>query len=330
MDGWQWTGSVQRRLPANMVVEAQYVGSHWENEMFEADINHCLRTSLEAVRPRGRFRSFRASASARADPEPACTPVFRTTRQCTVLLKKPFGYGVSADVSYTWSRLKDDMDTSGWGNQFGAVYYQDAFNPSANYAVSNFDRPNSFKGSISIRDTAGKRTPIPELGSSGCGDRRLASVNFLHSRIGISVHCGYELCADSVRRAGRMRSGIPTWLGIHMRSISRSTNGSTSSLTQRQQPNTFGNNPRNSLRGPDLTDVDFSLAKTWGMPGWEQGKLQLRMDAINVLNHPSFRNPSNDLNPNALTSGVPDPSVGAISGTTITGRIVQLSARFSF
>jgi hypothetical protein len=34
MDGWQWTGSVQRRLPANMVLEAQYVGSHWENEMF--------------------------------------------------------------------------------------------------------------------------------------------------------------------------------------------------------------------------------------------------------------------------------------------------------
>jgi hypothetical protein len=94
--------------------------------------------------------------------------------------------------------------------------------------------------------------------------------------------------------------------------------------------NTFGNNKRNSLRGPRLSDVDFSLAKSWGLPGWEQGKLQLRMDAINVLNHPSFRNPSNNLNPSALTSGVPDPSVGQITGTTITGRIVQLSARFSF
>ena len=62
------------------------------------------------------------------------------------MLHKPMGYGVSADLSYAWSRLKDDMDSSGWGNQFGSVYYQDPFHPSANYAVSNFDRPNSFKG----------------------------------------------------------------------------------------------------------------------------------------------------------------------------------------
>lgn len=94
--------------------------------------------------------------------------------------------------------------------------------------------------------------------------------------------------------------------------------------------NTFGNNKRNSLRGPRLSDVDFSLAKSWGLPGWEQGKLQLRMDAINVLNHPSFRNPNHNLNPSALETQTPDPTVDNITGTTITGRIVQLSARFSF
>jgi hypothetical protein len=94
--------------------------------------------------------------------------------------------------------------------------------------------------------------------------------------------------------------------------------------------NTFGNNKRNSLRGPRLSDVDFSLAKSWGLPGWEQGKLQLRMDAINVLNHPSFRNPNHNLNPSALATQTPDPIVGNITGTTITGRIVQLLARFSF
>jgi hypothetical protein len=89
--------------------------------------------------------------------------------------------------------------------------------------------------------------------------------------------------------------------------------------------NTFGTSSRNSLRGPDLTDVDFSLGKSWSLPRWEQGKLQLRMDAINVLNHPSFINPSNAINSNGSTAGV-----GVISGTAITGRIVQLSARFSF
>jgi hypothetical protein len=54
------------------------------------------------------------------------------------------------------------------------------------------------------------------------------------------------------------------------------------------------------------------------------------MDATNFFNHPSFQNPTNSLNPTALISGIPDPSVGKITATTITGRTVQLSARFSF
>jgi hypothetical protein len=54
------------------------------------------------------------------------------------------------------------------------------------------------------------------------------------------------------------------------------------------------------------------------------------MDAVNFFNHPSFQNPSNNLNPSALSSGVADPSVGKISATTVTGRTIQLSARFSF
>jgi len=83
---------------------------------------------------------------------------------------------------------------------------------------------------------------------------------------------------------------------------------------------TFGNNKRNSLRGPKLTDLDFSLGKTWSLPGWEQGKLGLRMDATNILNHASFRNPDGKITD--LSSG--------LTATTITGRTVQLSARFSF
>ena len=56
--------------------------------------------------------------------------------------------------------------------------------------------------------------------------------------------------------------------------------------------NTFGTNPRNSLRGPDLLNFDFSLAKSWSIPGWESGKLQLRMDANNIFNHPAFSLPN--------------------------------------
>jgi hypothetical protein len=245
------------------------------------------------------------------------------------LLHKPFSYGLAAEVSYTYSRLKDDMDSSGWGEQFGAVYYQDAYNPSSNYAPSNFDRPQSFKGSLvySVPLGRGHQYLSSPLADAALGGWQ-ASADFL-----AESGTPFTVIMNSATPSGSLCNGCalyPDLVG--------NPHASNQSLSQwynqlayaAPAPNTFGNNKRNSLRGPDLTDVDFSLAKSWGIPRWEQGKLQLRMDAINVLNHPSFQNPSNSLNPTALASGTADPSVGRISGTTITGRTVQLSARFSF
>ena len=94
--------------------------------------------------------------------------------------------------------------------------------------------------------------------------------------------------------------------------------------------NTFGTNPRNSLYGPGMVWFDFSMAKSLSMPGWERGKLQIRMDTNNIFNHPAFSGPSSVLNASALLSGTPDTSVGKITGTDGGGRTIQLAARFSF
>jgi hypothetical protein len=99
--------------------------------------------------------------------------------------------------------------------------------------------------------------------------------------------------------------------------------------------NTFGTNGRNSLYGPDLTDIDFSLGKTFAIPGWESANVDIRMDATNFINHPSFGPPNNQLSAAALASGVANPSVGQITqtanpGSGAPGRVVQLYGRFSF
>jgi Carboxypeptidase regulatory-like domain len=335
MNGWQWTAGVQRRLPANMVVEAQYVGSHWNNLHFEADINQVPAGSLlqegpPSNTPAQNLRPFPQFSGIGPGAGGARTGLYTgisNYRAVQFILKKPFSYGLSADVSFTWSQLKDDMDSSGWGNQFGGVYYQDAYTPTANYAVSNFDRPKSFKGSLVYAIPLGK------------------GHQYLSSRVADEVLGGWQASTSFVAE-----SGAPITVVMNNATNSGALDGSwypnlvgnphvsNQSINQwfnqlayaTPAPLTFGNNPRNSLRGPDLTDVDFSLAKTFNMPGWEQGKLQLRMDATNVLNHPSFNLPNNNLNPAALASGIPDPSVGQITSTTIPGRVVQVSARFSF
>ncbi|MGB8989211.1 MAG: carboxypeptidase regulatory-like domain-containing protein, partial [Candidatus Sulfotelmatobacter sp.] len=89
-------------------------------------------------------------------------------------------------------------------------------------------------------------------------------------------------------------------------------------------PGTFGNERRNSLVGPDLSEVDFSFGKNF--PIKEGIALQFRIDGYNIFNHPSFSNPNTGV---AFANGAPTSS-SAITSTTIGPRAFQLNARVSF
>jgi hypothetical protein len=90
---------------------------------------------------------------------------------------------------------------------------------------------------------------------------------------------------------------------------------------------TYGTFRRNSLRGPDLVNLDMSLSKTTAIT--ERLKLEIRGDFFNLLNHAEFANP--DTNP---TDVGPGGTFGQITNTGVPGdereRIIQLAARFSF
>jgi hypothetical protein len=84
-------------------------------------------------------------------------------------------------------------------------------------------------------------------------------------------------------------------------------------------PAAYGNAGRNSIRGPGLSDINFSLGKSFTV--WRESKLEIRCDANNVLNHPSF--------------GQPDAFIGpgheaAITSLTVGGRSAEIIAKFTF
>jgi outer membrane receptor protein involved in Fe transport len=83
----------------------------------------------------------------------------------------------------------------------------------------------------------------------------------------------------------------------------------------------FGNAGRNNLRGPGFKNLDLSLFRTF--PLTEFLKLQLRVEALNALNHPNFANPNVNIS---------DPSTfGFITATTGTAqRSMRVAARLSF
>jgi hypothetical protein len=223
--------------------------------------------------------------------------------------------------------MKDQQDTAGWGSHYGNAVYQDAFNPAANYALSNFNVPQAFKGYVVYQIPLGRGHSV------------------LNDAIGDAVLGGWQASTEFVAQSGNpftvtmnSNTGSGALDGSWFPNLVGNPSVSNQSINQwfnqlayaTPATNTFGKNGRNTLRGPDLVTIDFSLAKTFKIPQWERAGLQVRMDANNILNHPCFALPNASLSSSALASGVPDPSIGRITGTTVNGRYVQLGARFSF
>jgi hypothetical protein len=84
---------------------------------------------------------------------------------------------------------------------------------------------------------------------------------------------------------------------------------------------TEGNLARNIYRNPGMVQVDASVLKNNAIR-WigEQGNLQLRIDFINVLNHPNL---------GPVDFDMADPGFGKVS-TALPARQLQLGLRLSF
>jgi hypothetical protein len=91
--------------------------------------------------------------------------------------------------------------------------------------------------------------------------------------------------------------------------------------------NLIGNGGRNSIRGPGLVDLDFSLFKNnYVRRISETFNAQFRAEMFNVLNHPNFLSPTAAaaiFNQNGASIG----GAGLITGTSTTSRQIQFGLK---
>jgi hypothetical protein len=89
---------------------------------------------------------------------------------------------------------------------------------------------------------------------------------------------------------------------------------------------TYGTFRRNIINGPGIEVMNGSLGKTFDIYPDRGIKLEIRADAFNLLNHPSFgQTGSNVIGPPTSNSGS-----AVINTVTIGGRGMQLYGRISF
>ena len=324
---YQWSFSIQRELPGNILAEAAYVGSHGSGLPFVVDYNEVPANKLGPGDAQSR-RPFPQYLGINGDTFNAIS----NYNSMQLSLNKRLSQGLSFAVNYTWSKMLDEQDSSGWGRIAGSPIYQDAYNPSVNYGPSIFDVPKMFKGNILYQLPVGKGKVFLNRGGvtdAILGGWQMSFIFILQSGTPFTPVWGGTNLSGAAPNGNLYLNGFSaaeSWYAnvvgnpsIANPSINQWFN--TAAFAQ-PAPYTFGNSGRNILRGPDERTLDFSMGKNFRIPVMgEGGQLQFRFDATNVLNHPCFSNPNNQIG---------TPGAGTITSTTVGGRVLQLGARLAF
>jgi hypothetical protein len=98
----------------------------------------------------------------------------------------------------------------------------------------------------------------------------------------------------------------------------------------------YGQQRRNQLYGPNYTDFDFSVSKSFQVvPKYESMKLKVAAQFYNTFNHPNFQLPYNDVNNSAIgtvyaAASTPTSVLGAFLGGDASPRLIQLKGSFVF
>jgi hypothetical protein len=234
-------------------------------------------------------------------------------------------YGLQFNVNYTWSHFLDDLDSSGFGSREGYQNYQNAFKPADNYSNGNFDIRNMFKGQVIYQLPFGKGKQL--LNNSRVFDEliggwQVSSVWVVEGGNPIGITTGGNNSSNNQSGAYTQEANLVGNIHLPGSTKARLKEWYNLDALAVPAPFTYGNFLRNTVYGPGVVNVAASLGKTFDL--WpERGvKFQLRADAGNVLNHPSFGQPGN----NAIGPG----QSAQITGVTVGGRQIQLYGRISF
>jgi hypothetical protein len=316
----QWNLSAQRALTTDMVVELAYVGSHGSGLNFVTDLNqvpeNLLSANDSANRPYPNFQNIPGSTN----------NAVSNYNSLQASITKRMTRGLSLSFNYVWAHMLDDMDSSGWGSRAGPQPFQIANNPSANYASSNFDVRQAFKGYAVYELPFGRGKPFLSGNTwldEAVGGWQLAGTVVLQTGNPFTVTSSQNTFALAGSAYPNRIPGVDLYAGGHSR-----TNWYNVAAFSQPAQGTFGNAGRNSVYGPGINVFNLSAGKSFNIPYREGIQIEFRADAQNVFNHPSFGTPSN-INLSGNT-GSPFSGTAPLTSVTVNGRNLQLALRVSF
>ncbi len=249
-----------------------------------------------------------------------------------VTLTHNLSQGLQFDVNYTWSHSIDNMSAPAnyISSSSGTNFVCDAVHPRECRANSDFDVQNVINSDILYQLPFGRGRTFAGHTSRALdeliGGWNISAIPAWRSGLALTAFSN-AFVAGYANDAPAIFNGNRTDVQAHVKKDPTSGSvylfGSQAAAAKAQSdftgPIGLTIGSRNVLRGPSAFSMDAGLAKDFAIV--EDVRLRFRADFFNVLNHPVFSLPAND-----ITAG----NFGQITGTDSTARVGQFSLRLEF
>ena len=300
--------TVEKALPAGMVLKAGYVGKLEHNLLqmvqknpskYIAGQSTLTNTDQRRILLPGIYASFR-------EIDTNSNAAYHSLQTS---LSRRFSKGLTFMASYTFGKLLDYYSAQNLGQT-----PQDPFNNRADRARSDEDKSQVFSGSFVYE--------IPLLRGKGWMDRAFGGWSLSGL---ITKSTGLPVYVISGRDNSLTGVGFdrPNLVGNPIRSFSSRNDMiaryfNTAAFVA-NQPGQYGSAARNLFSAPGGANTDISLVKSFPI-GERLGKLQFRAEFFNTLNQVRFGGPVANLNSNTFgqIQSAGDP------------RIIQFAMRYQF
>jgi hypothetical protein len=302
-----WSGGIQYELLPSMMVEVSYMGT-WTLGADNATVHNVPEPGAGPIQARRPIPELSRINSIRFDGKSIYHGVtFKAERR----LANNYAY----NVSYTLSDSKDDASSPG-PTESETNFPQDVrniFDETGEWATSSFNHTHQFIASgvyqlPFFRGAGG-------LAEGVLGGWRANAIFVAQSGAPFTVNLSIDqanIGAGPAQRPDQLRD--PNLPGGE-RTPERWFDTSAFVL---QAPFTFGNAPRNSVRGPGYANLDLVMAKTWRTGG--SSELEFRWEIFNLLDRANFNLPNRIFG---------NPNFGRISSAK-NPREMQFGLRFAF
>lgn len=314
----EWTASIQQDLGHQTLLELTYTGSVTHKLWKRYDQNEDAFATVGGA-PVGRpYQNFQHGMLTSANEGGS------NFNGLSAKLEKRSSNGLFYLVNYQWSKNLDNNSGEADSND---TSYATHFNFDRSY--SNYDSPHRAVGSAGyeLPFGANKKYLTHGVGNALAGGWQVQPIVQLRAGYPFSVTAGSGSCTCGQyvpqrvnlvpgRTSGKLAHRTPLkYFDKTAYVLPTAVTGSTSEFSGGIS-NYQGTVTRNTLRGPGTAQVDFSAIKNF--PIFERFTAQFRAEAFNIINHPNYGNPGNNIS---------NSNVGQISSTSFDNRDLQFALK---